>query len=185
MQRPPKERVDLRCPECGELMVLRYTKKFESWFYGCVMFPDCNASHGAHPDGAPLGTPTTREGKQARIEAHEVFDALWRGGEMTRGEAYRWLRTAMGLSRAEAHIGNFDEEQCDRLIALVQAHMGECPSCFGKGHAEGCEALEPAWDIGDLMCRGNCQGCCPNGCKSSGMQLLADRVTAKLKGLFR
>ena len=68
-----------------------------------------------------FGTPATKATKQARIAAHAVFDQLWKGGGMSRGDAYRWLCEAMGLTPEECHIGRFDEAQCNRVIRLVWA----------------------------------------------------------------
>lgn len=58
IQKVPAARVDLVCPECGALMRLR--KSRFGLFYGCTRYPYCKASHGAHPDGAPLGVPVNK-----------------------------------------------------------------------------------------------------------------------------
>jgi ssDNA-binding Zn-finger/Zn-ribbon topoisomerase 1 len=106
------------CPECKSDMVLRNSKHGK--FYGCSKYPKCRASHGAHEDGTPLGKPADQETKDARIEAHNIFDMLWKGiGPLTRKEAYKWMQEKMGLSEAEAHIGMFDKEQCEKLIQVV------------------------------------------------------------------
>lgn len=118
--RPIGHRLEHPCPECEAPMVLK--PGAFGLFYGCTKWPDCNGTHGAHQDtGEPLGVPATRDVKQARIEAHEVFDTLWRNNpSMSRDAAYRWMREKMGLSAEEAHIGRFDKMQCERLIALVE-----------------------------------------------------------------
>jgi ssDNA-binding Zn-finger/Zn-ribbon topoisomerase 1 len=90
-------------------------------FYGCNRFPQCRATHGAHPDGRPLGIPANKETKQARIRAHDAFDRLWKGGRMTRAQAYGWMQRAMDLSKDEAHIGRFSIEQCEALGREVAA----------------------------------------------------------------
>lgn len=118
--RAPCVRRDLKCGECGSLMVLRKSKKYGSLFYGCSRFPDCKGCHGAHPDGRPLGTPANRKTSEARIRAHDVFDRIWKQRRMTRPQAYAWMRQAMGLSEAEAHIGHFTFEQCEKLIATIK-----------------------------------------------------------------
>jgi hypothetical protein len=38
---------------------------------------------------------------------------------MTRGEAYRWLRRKLGLSKRDARISRLSDQQCDKLIELV------------------------------------------------------------------
>ena len=121
---------DLPCPECGARMQLRSTPRFTyrdglpRQFYGCSRWPACPGSHGAHPDGSPVGVPANRETKAARMRAHAAFDALWKGGELSRADAYRWMRKALQLDAAEAHIGRFDIDLCERLVAAVAAREG-------------------------------------------------------------
>jgi ssDNA-binding Zn-finger/Zn-ribbon topoisomerase 1 len=92
-------------------------------FYGCVNYPACRGTHGAHPDGRPLGIPATREVKLARIEAHAAFDRLWKEGGIRRRKAYQWLRSAMELPADKCHIGLFDLAQCQRVVQLVERYM--------------------------------------------------------------
>lgn len=112
---------------CGAPMKLR--KSAYGLFWGCTKFPECKVTHGAHPDGKPLGRPGTKEEKKARIEAHAVFDLLWQKSAyskkpvMKRKDAYAWMQKAMGLAKDEAHIGNFDVEQCQKLIKLVNEYL--------------------------------------------------------------
>lgn len=117
----------LKCPECGGRMVLRESKYGP--FYGCADYPDCRAAHGCHPDGRPLGKPANKETKQARIAAHEAFDKLWKPpeGRMKRKDAYRWMQAALDMTKDEAHIGNFDKEQCAKLIEAVEKYLKENP----------------------------------------------------------
>lgn len=114
---------ELACPECGAPMVLRPGRFGQ--FYGCTRFAEtgCKGRHGAHPDGAPMGTPATADVKRARIEAHRLFDRLWQSKKMKRTAAYAWLSQAMGLPSEQAHIGRFDREQCARVIALVEEKL--------------------------------------------------------------
>jgi ssDNA-binding Zn-finger/Zn-ribbon topoisomerase 1 len=121
--------VTLPCPECGAPMALR-PSRFGP-FYGCSRWREtgCRGSHGAHPNGAPLGTPATRLTKDARIRAHDAFDRLWQNGRMKRSRAYRWLRIMMNLSKPNAHIGKFTIEQCDRLVLLVERELARSPAC--------------------------------------------------------
>jgi len=94
-------------------------------FYGCERFPDCDAAHGAHEDGRPLGVPANHETKQARIRAHAAFDTLWKSGLMGRNAAYRWMQSTLGMTPDEAHIGRFDIATCDRLILAVSNFTSE------------------------------------------------------------
>lgn len=95
-------------------------------FWGCDGYPKCEATHGAHPDGTPLGIPADRVTKQERIAAHLIFDQLWMGplATMTRTQAYHWMQKAMGKSVQEAHIGRFDVGECRRLQLLLREHFG-------------------------------------------------------------
>lgn len=127
-RRQPHE--DVICPECGKRMVLRETHRFlrngnPRKFYGCLGYPKCRATHGAHQDGRPLGIPANEETKLARVQAHAVFDRLWKTGTMSRKQAYVHMRELMGLSKDNAHIGKFTKEQCDRLIELLAAENAE------------------------------------------------------------
>lgn len=111
----------LTCPECGSPMKLRSSRYGP--FYGCTAYPDCKATHGAHPDGKPLGTPADKPTKAKRIEAHDAFDKLWKENGMTRGDAYRWMQRVLNLSAREAHIGSFDIAMCERLISAVNLEL--------------------------------------------------------------
>lgn len=118
---------ELRCGECGAPMRLRdmtgqpSLPKFEARsrarkFYGCSRFPVCRGTHGAHPDGRPLGIPTDRETAQWRILAHAAFDRLWQHGRWSRKMAYRRMRTDLGYTEATGHIGRFTLPECARVI---------------------------------------------------------------------
>lgn len=119
--------LDLKCPEpgCGADLELRPSRY--GFFYGCATWhrTRCPAAHGAHADGRPLGIPASKATKVWRIRAHAAFDRLWTrqpgegGPRMPRSDAYAWMRQAMGLTRAEAHMGRFTAKQCRELIALV------------------------------------------------------------------
>lgn len=121
-----KRRLEKACPDCGSDMVLR-TSRF-GLFYGCIRYPACDASHGAHEDGTPLGVPANKETRQARIDAHNTFDLLWKGATNTgrraaRRDAYRWLRDKLGLSKDECHIGLFNVETCKKVITICEERL--------------------------------------------------------------
>ena len=123
-----KRRLEAACPECGSDMVLRDSRF--GLFYGCVRYPACDATHGAHPNGDPLGVPANKETKQARMAAHDSFDQLWKGAtkkgrKTARKEAYAWLREQLDLTKEECHIGKFDKRLCTLAIKLLES--GERP----------------------------------------------------------
>lgn len=112
------------CPECGARMVLRDSRF--GLFYGCVSYPRCKATHGAHKaTGRPLGIPADGPTKLERMATHDLFDRLWKGDapRFRRHEAYAWMAARMDLEKDEAHIGRFGVEQCQRLRALVVEHF--------------------------------------------------------------
>jgi ssDNA-binding Zn-finger/Zn-ribbon topoisomerase 1 len=109
------------CAECGSAMQLR-PGRFGS-FYGCTRWPECDSTHGAHPDGAPLGIPADAATRHARVLAHDAFDGLWKTGRMKRRAAYAWLQRAMGLPPERAHIGRFTAGQCTTLVRLVRQEL--------------------------------------------------------------
>jgi len=107
----------LLCPKCGSLMTLRDSRFGK--FYGCSAFPKCKETHGAHQGtGEPLGIPANKETRQARIQAHDAFDKIWKSRQMKRQEAYHWLSGQLGIERKACHIGMFNKEQCQKVIAI-------------------------------------------------------------------
>ena len=127
----------IRCGECNAPMVLRSSKKgktlFErnhDLFYGCSRFPLCTGTHGCHADGKPLGIPGNQETKLARNRAHAAFDRLWKEGGLSRSAAYVWLAGQLGISKKDCHIGEFDQEQCDRVVAVCSEYLHEVEDAF-------------------------------------------------------
>lgn len=125
MSEYPGTRYDLTCPDCGAAMSLvpnRY--KPGAMHYACEN--GC-CTHGAHPDGRPLGVPADKATRLARMEAHRQFDRLWRYADspMTRKKAYLWLKRQTNMTRVEAHIGRFTIEQCEQLVAALMRRHGQ------------------------------------------------------------
>lgn len=90
----------------------------EKKFWRC---PRCQAYVGCHPGTEkPLGSTANAELRQARMAAHDVFDQLWKSNELTKRDAYIWLRVSMFLSEDECHISMFDLEQCQTVVRLCK-----------------------------------------------------------------
>lgn len=120
----PGRRTDLECGECGAPMTLRGSKYGP--FYGCSRYPACEGTHGAHPDGSPLGVPADELTEKWRGRVHELFDPLWKEHGYEREEAYRLLAERMEIPREETHVAMFDIERCKQAIAaLTQFYMNE------------------------------------------------------------
>lgn len=79
--------------------------------YGCPV-GGCTvvAWNGATSTPADYGT------RQARIQAHDKFDKLWKMGIFTRHEAYKKLAQFLKLPIKTVHIGHFDKQQCYQVI---------------------------------------------------------------------
>lgn len=118
----------IKCDCCGSprvnlqkrgYMGLRVTKEWDLIWH-CL---DCHALVGCHEGtDIPLGLMADAMTRDARVQAHGVFDNLWRGRhrKMTRGEAYAWMARTLMIPPEAAHIGMLDERQCERLIQAVK-----------------------------------------------------------------
>lgn len=82
---------------------------------------NCGARVGCHKGtGRPLGNVANEILRLKRIEAHQVFDSLWKSRNMDRTAAYRWLAKELGLPMRTAHIGGLEMDQCQRVIDLCK-----------------------------------------------------------------
>jgi hypothetical protein len=57
----------------------------------------------------------------ARIRAHAAFDPLWKNGLFKRGEGYRRLARAMGLTQEQCHISTMDRRNALRVVDIVRS----------------------------------------------------------------
>lgn len=61
-----------------------------------------------------------KEDRRARVEAHRVFDLIWKQKLLKhRGAAYSWLRKVLQLNRGQAKITLLNKQQCESLVACV------------------------------------------------------------------
>ena len=111
--------LQLNCPYCSNKASLRDSACIYGESYGMIFicFP-CDAYVGCHPSGLPKGSLANRNLRNLRKQCHLKFDGLWRSGDMSRSEAYKWLQKSIKLSAKEAHIGEFNELQCKKLLDL-------------------------------------------------------------------
>ncbi len=103
------------CANCGSKMQLRRSRF--GLFYGCTQYPSCTGTHGAHPDGRPLGIPATDEVKRLRIRAHELLDARF-----GRKNYFTFLKKTLGISRDEAHVARLNKNQLKVIIATLEGN---------------------------------------------------------------
>lgn len=115
------------CPYCGQPSRLTtgqeiYPKRRDlhaKSFYICA---PCDAYVGCHPNTIhPLGRLADSELRAAKSAAHRAFDPKWQFGRMSRTQAYKWLAAQLNLTGAQCHIGMFDIETCQRVVALCSS----------------------------------------------------------------
>jgi hypothetical protein len=89
-------------------------------FYLCG---DCDAYVGCHKGTTrPMGRLADKALRWAKQKAHADFDPLWKSGPMSRQQAYAWLASKMGMTARECHIGEFDVNQCGRVVQIMEKH---------------------------------------------------------------
>lgn len=109
---------DLPCGDCGARMILRDSKFGK--FYGCSQYPSCKGTHGAHPDGTPLGIPADAATRKSRMSAHAALEDIKSAYGWTTNDTYRWLSKNMGMPRDDVHIGVFTKDECDYVVSICQ-----------------------------------------------------------------
>lgn len=128
------ERDQLRapiCPYCPGDVVATLESRGSFLRWECPT-PGCDARVGIHRDSpkfTPLGTMARAARREARQRAHDAFDPLWRGPNprfRCRSAAYAWLAAFLGIPDQRCHIGEFDEAQCERVLAAVH-DLNEVP----------------------------------------------------------
>ena len=115
-------RINPVCPDCGNPMRLMGSMWGLNWH--CTG-DECRTTHGAHPDGSPVGSPADSRTRRARARAHDAFDRLWEHGPMNRSQAYAWMARTLGVGRRSAHIGSLDAGSCECLVAAVRSEFPE------------------------------------------------------------
>lgn len=88
-----------------------------------------------------MGTLANKRLRAWRAHFHREFDVLWRGESLykvfSRGQAYSWLAKEMKLSKAQCHIGLFNEAQCIVGIKLVQRYKEELAKASVRDNKKG------------------------------------------------
>lgn len=114
------------CPYCaatanlvgGDEIYPDRTDLHNKMFWLCV---PCKAYVGVKSDSSscdPLGTLADAATRAARLAAHNVFDPIWRTGEMTRGMAYTWLADELGYNRGECHMSWMQADEAQKVVDL-------------------------------------------------------------------
>jgi len=135
----PRQRRDLRCPDCGGFLILKDSKF--GIFYGCESWHStgCRGAHNCHKTTAePLGFPANAETRALRKKAHEALDKLWKRADqddrderkagrplMDRRQAYDWLSKELEMRVGDTHISRFTKDQCLEVLRIVKRFTGE------------------------------------------------------------
>lgn len=101
------------CPDCDAKMILRRSRF--GLFYGCSNYPSCQGTHGAHPNGVPLGVPAGEKVKKLRHRAHELLEA-----KFGRKGYFRFLRKTLNVNPEKAHVAMLDERQLNVVITTLE-----------------------------------------------------------------
>lgn len=132
-----KQPMGPNCPYCAKASVLHESSAivYRGRDYGpiwlCVNYPECDAYVGCHPGThKALGRLARKELRQAKMQAHSVFDPLWKRKAQIAGiskgkarrKAYRWLAEQMGIPEDDCHIGMFSEEECLQVVDICQPY---------------------------------------------------------------
>jgi hypothetical protein len=87
---------------------------------------NCNAYVLCHKDtGLPMGKLANAALRMKRQETHDAFDALRKANGWTRDQGYKWLASSMGLPAKDAHIANFEMDECGKVITLCREYVKE------------------------------------------------------------
>lgn len=115
-------RIPTICRYCGGKVVLTSASEiYEKSAERIYLCRNCNAYVGVHAgSNRPLGRLANAVLRMKRRETHEIFDAFWRSRGLSRTQAYRWLAAALHLPESGAHIGNFEMDDCQRVITLCR-----------------------------------------------------------------
>lgn len=120
----------MNCPYCNKQAEFLSSKEFYGKNYGTNLYVcrPCDARVGTHGKGKrPLGTMANHKLRVLRRMCHRRFDPIWmyKRNKWARTNAYQWLQREMDLSPQEAHIGMFNEEQCRKLIKILNKRKRE------------------------------------------------------------
>lgn len=130
-----KRKKPLKCNYCGSPTVIRPASevfcdpKRTGYVCICSRYPKCDAYVSVYPGTkTPMGTLADSQLRRKRIVAHQFFDYIWKSGIMSRNQAYCWLADTLFLNKEQAHIAQFGDYLCDRVIeeskkVLRQNHL--------------------------------------------------------------
>lgn len=99
----------------GHLMLFKCSR-------GCDAYCGSRVYQGVRQSAGSIANKYLRE---LRKECHRLFDTKWKSKpneKLARRQAYVWLQNFMNLPDELAHIGMFEEEQCQMLIVELRGN---------------------------------------------------------------
>jgi hypothetical protein len=140
------------CQYCGDEALLWTLKQWygdrwpdDRYLWACS---GCMATVGCHGNTTkPKGTLANEELRKHRRYAHQLFDVLWkqsvyidtlnpndpqRKPSTPRKRAYSWLAKQLGIQFYDCHIGMFDEERCQQVVAVCRAAIEQVNEQLNK-----------------------------------------------------
>lgn len=106
------------CPYCGNKTVYVDSSEIYGKSYGMIyLCRECDAYCGVHKNtDKALGRIANKELREAKKEAHEYFDKIWKLNLLTRSGAYSWLSEKLSLPAEYTHIGMFSVKTCKDVV---------------------------------------------------------------------
>lgn len=129
-----KYRID--CPYCGSPALCQPASMVHGssvlekgrYLYVCSRWPKCDAYVTAHKkDKSPMGTLANGNLRHKRILAHHALKELQASRHMEKWAVYLWLQGKLGLNEEQAHISQFSEQMCDRVVFICRQAKETCP----------------------------------------------------------
>ena len=133
----PSAQIEVICPYCkqpaklvkGKDLYPRHPDLHNRNYWRC---DPCEAHVGCHTpnrrfgfDGTqPLGVLANAQLRHAKHMAHQAFDPIWQSGRLPRGTAYQWLADQLGIPSDRCHIGEFNLEQCQKVLEVTRRFHG-------------------------------------------------------------
>lgn len=121
-----------RCPYCSGKVVLASASYVypgnpnlsKNKVYVCTNFPTCSSYVGVHKGTKnALGHIADEQLRRLKMEAHNIFDIIWKHGDKTRPGAYSWLARTLKIPMELCHIGYFTAPQCELVIKVCVQYI--------------------------------------------------------------
>jgi len=123
-----QSKIAIDCRYCGNKAYYTDSKEIYGRSHGMIYFCEpCDAYVGVHKGTiTPLGILAKKDLRFLRVQAHFLFDKLWRKkmkkDKCSQGQArkcgYLWLAKMLDISPKDCHIAYFDDDICNKAIKI-------------------------------------------------------------------